>query len=385
MPALGLAQTVLWAGLYYGFPALLPHWRAELGWSAPVLAGAFTLALLVQALAAPFVGRHIDAGHGRAVLLLGAAGGALGLVGLAALTTIWQFYLVWAWLGLAMAGCLYDACFSYVTRAFADEARRIITRITLFAGFAGTVSFPLAHHVAQAFGWRASVLVFAALILAIAVPALVGLPATDVASPRLAKAQHRAAERAAARSRAFWLLVLAFGAIALNHGMLVTHLLPLLASRGLDLGTAVMVAACLGPMQVVGRLALLAVEHRLAMDRVLVVTLLALAAAATSLLLATYWLPLAFAFVLLQGAGIGIVSIARPVLVADRLGRDAFGAVNGRLAACFIGCTAAAPTVAALLSSWYGYDVVLWAAFALVLIAAVTILPAPTTEARKIA
>ncbi len=368
--ALGLAQTLVWAGLYYVFPALLPTWKAELGWSPTVLAGAFTLALVVQALAAPFAGRLIDGGHGRLLLGASAVGGAVGLVLLARIETIWQFYLAWAWLGLTMAGGLYDACFSYVTRTFPGDARRIITRITLFAGFAGTVSFPLAHYTAQAFGWRASLLVFAVLIVAVSLPLIVGLPRSGSAGPPAPRASHRAAERAALRAPAFWLLAAVFAAVALNHGMLVTHLLPLLSSRGLDLETAVLAAACVGPMQVVGRLALMAVERRYAMDQVMAGTLAALLLASTALLLAPFLPALAVLFVLLQGAGIGIVSIARPVLIVDRLGRDAFGAVNGRMAAIFIATTAIAPTAAALLWQVGGYDLVLIACLALAVVAA---------------
>lgn len=370
VPALGIAQTLIWAGLYYVFPALLPTWKAELGWSPAVLAGAFTLALVVQALAAPLAGRLIDAGHGRALMAGGAGGGAAGLVVLSQVEAVWQFYAVWAWLGLMMAGGLYDACFSYVTRTFPDDARRIITRITLFAGFAGTVSFPLAHYCAQAFGWRASLLVFAALIVLVAVPLLLTLPRPGHAAAPPPAEVHRAAREAALRAPAFWLLAAVFAAIALNHGMIVTHLLPLLSSRGLPLELAVLAASCVGPMQVVGRLALMAVERRYAMDQVMAGTVAALFLASAALLLAPWWPALAIVFVILQGAGIGIVSIARPVLIADRLGREAFGVVNGRMASIFIAATALAPTVAALLWQIGGYDVVLVAALALVLMAA---------------
>ena len=57
---LALAQLIVWASLYYSFPALLPDWEADLGWSKTQISGAFTSALLVTALLAPFAGRLID-------------------------------------------------------------------------------------------------------------------------------------------------------------------------------------------------------------------------------------------------------------------------------------------------------------------------------------
>lgn len=374
VPALGISQAVVWAGLYYVFPALLSTWKTQLGWSPAELAGAFSLALIVQALAAPAAGRLVDAGHGRALLASSAVGGALGLVLLAQVESLWQFYAVWAWLGLVMAGGLYDACFAYVTHTFAGDARRIITRITLFAGFAGTVSFPTAYVVTQYAGWRASLFVFAALILLVALPLILSLPRPAANARASLRVEQRQAERAALRQPAFWWLGLLFAAIALNHGMLVTHLLPLLTSRGLGLETAVLAASCLGPMQVAGRLALVAVERRYAMDRVVLGTLAALFLASVALLVAPWAPAIATLFVLLQGAGIGVLSIARPVLIADRLGRDGFGAINGRIASAFIAATAAAPTVAALSWSVGGYDLVLALALALVGGAAVALL-----------
>src|SRR3546814_13706767 len=69
-----------------------------------------------------------------------------------------------------MALCLYEPCFAFLTRTRGGDARRAITRITLIAGLAGTVSFPTANLLAELFGWRAATSGFAAAILLLAVP-----------------------------------------------------------------------------------------------------------------------------------------------------------------------------------------------------------------------
>ena len=69
--ALAVAETVVWAGTLYIFPALLIHWEADLGWSKTTLAGAFTVAVLISAAAAPLAGRLIDAGHGVRLMTIG--------------------------------------------------------------------------------------------------------------------------------------------------------------------------------------------------------------------------------------------------------------------------------------------------------------------------
>ena len=135
-------ETIVWAAYYYSFPALLVIWENDLGWTKAELSGAFTLSLMVSAVMAPVVGRLIDRGLAKEVFAYGAALGALMLVALSAVTTLWQFYLIWFGLGVAMAATLYEACFSVLTRALGDKARRGITTVALVAGFAGTVSFP---------------------------------------------------------------------------------------------------------------------------------------------------------------------------------------------------------------------------------------------------
>ena len=162
---LGIAQTLVWAGMFYVFPALLLRWEAALGWSRAELTGAITVALLLSALASPLAGRLIDAGRGPVMLAGATLLGGLCLIGLSVVTEAWQFYLVWALLGVMMGGSLYDPCFALLTRARGAEAKRSIIQITLMAGFASTISFPAAHALADAYDWRVAVRIFAVVVI----------------------------------------------------------------------------------------------------------------------------------------------------------------------------------------------------------------------------
>jgi sugar phosphate permease len=112
---LALAQTLVWAAMYYSFPALLLAWERDLGWTKAELSGAFTVALVTSAFLAPMVGRIIDRGYGTHIFTGSALLGAVCLVVLSRVTAIWQFYAVWIMLGVAMAGSLYEACFAVLT------------------------------------------------------------------------------------------------------------------------------------------------------------------------------------------------------------------------------------------------------------------------------
>ena len=99
-----IAETIVWAAIYYSFPALLLVWEQDLGWSKTELTGAFTSALIVSALCAPMVGRLIDRGYGRIVFMGSMLVGAALLCALSMVTQIWQFYAIWIAMGVCCTG-----------------------------------------------------------------------------------------------------------------------------------------------------------------------------------------------------------------------------------------------------------------------------------------
>ena len=101
----------------------MAQWEEDLGWAKPVVAGAFTASLLSSALVAPAAGHLIDKGHGRLLMVGGSSAGGAALLLLSFVQHVWQFYAAWVLLGVAMATCLYDPCFSYLLQREAAVAR----------------------------------------------------------------------------------------------------------------------------------------------------------------------------------------------------------------------------------------------------------------------
>ena len=185
------------------------------------------------------------------------------------------------------------------------------------------------------------------------------------------------------RSATFWLLAISFAMIALEHGILLTHLLPLLDERGIQAETAILAASMIGPMQVAGRLAMIAAERHVTILTIAAASYVAMGIAALSLLGAGAIPVLLVAFVLFQGSGYGVTSIVRPVVTAEFLGRKNFGVISGLLALPFIAATAAAPTIAAFVWETGGYDRVIMLAIFAAGVGLVSILLAASLTARK--
>ena len=379
------AQIIMWAAMYYLFPALLLVWERDFGWSKTELSGAFTLALVVSAVLAPVVGRNIDRGYGSRILTGSAILGALLLALLSRVTTLWQFYAVWIALGAAMSGGLYEACFAVLIRVMGARAKQAITLVTLVAGFAGTLAFPGTHALIGLVGWRGTIQACAAAVIFIAMPLIwFGCRAAQRHSEtHAAVAGHKPTESLRIlRSAKFWLLCIAFATIALDHGVLLTHLLPLLDERGIQSQTAVLAASMIGPMQVAGRLTMMAAGQRVPTLGIFIFCYGAMAIAALSLLGSSTAPIFLVSFILFQGAGYGVTSIMRPVITAEFLGRKNFGLIAGCLAVPFLGAAAAAPTTAALVWRAGGYDLVIWFAIGATALGLVSLLAAATLGAR---
>lgn len=364
---LAAGQMIVWAGLFYSFAALLLSWETDLGWSKTELAFGFTIALLVAASASPMAGRIVDAGGGCLLLGGGALFGAVALALLATVESQSMFLVVWALIGLAHAGCLYEPCFAFVTRTMGSSARAAITRITLCAGFASTIAFPLGAWFSATLGWRGAVIIFAAGVAGLGAPLLIAGSSmlqrsgetAHIAPPR---ATNRAAVRAALGRREFWLLAIAFPLIALNHGVLLNHIIPILVDRGLTEAMAVTVASLIGPSQVAGRLVMMQFDHRVSAITLSTVAFTGLSLAAAVLFLAGASPLLAFLFAATQGATYGVTNILKPVITAESLGTTGFGGISGLLAVPNLAGFAVAPFIGAALWQFGGYTTAIAAA-----------------------
>lgn len=358
---LAAGQTIVWAGLFYSFAALLLAWEDNLGWAKTDIALGLTSAVFVWAVLSPVAGHIVDAGKGRLILTAGALVGAGLLALLSGVTSQFAFVATWMAIGVAQAACLYEPCFAIVTRTMGSAARGAITRISLCAGFASTIAFPAGAWLADVLGWRGAVLVYALAVAAVGAPLLfAGASILLRHGTHVSEAGHgtqnRSAVRKAIRRPEFWLLAFSFPMIGLNHGLLLNHIIPILVDRGLTQAIAVTVASCIGPMQVFGRLVMMRVEHRVSAMTMTIVCFIGLTVAALLLIFAGASPILAFAFAGIQGAAYGLTNILKPVVIAETLGRGGFGSISGLLAMPHLATFAIAPFAGAWLWQIGGYD-----------------------------
>src|SRR4029077_7360800 len=168
--ALGTTQTLAWASSYY-LPAILADPIAhDLGVSSNWIFAAFSASLVISAVLGPRVCRQIGLVGGRSVLSISNLTLAAGLVLLGVTHSIPVLIAAWLLLGIGMGYGLYDAAFGALGRIYGDTARGAITGITLIAGFASTVGWPLTALGLEHIGWRETCFAWAAAHILIGLP-----------------------------------------------------------------------------------------------------------------------------------------------------------------------------------------------------------------------
>jgi len=370
---LGLAQTLSWGSSFY-LPAVLAHPMAtDLGLPPPMVYLAFSLALVVSAAVGPAAGRAIDKLGGRPVLLGCNGIFALGLVLLALAQGPWGLFAAWAVMGLAMGAGLYEAAFATLVRLYGQAARNPITGITLIAGFASTVGWPLSAWMLSQHGWRGACLGWAALHLLVGLPlnALlprVAPPTTAAPTPAATAAAPPPVQPAAATSqRALVALLSLFFAVSMFIGTAwATHLPQLLQSVGATLAVAIGVGALVGPAQVAGRVLEFGFLRRV--HPLLSARLSSLAHPLGIAVLLLAGAPAAALFAVLHGAGNGILTIAKGTLPLVLFGAQGYGARQGWLMMPARVAQASAPFVFGLALDRWGRGA-LWLSGALGLVA----------------
>jgi len=349
---LAVAQTLAYASFFYIFAALIVAWQADLGWDRTVLAAGPTLSIVLAALLAPLMGRLVDAGRGPELMAGGAGLGAVALIALALAQSPAGYLMAWGGLGLAQAACLYEVCFAFLVRRLGAAARPAITRVTLVAGFAGTIAFLAGAAMSAGIGWRGAVFVAAGVALVGIVPLFLaagrvirrsGLPVQD------SHAADRGALKRALNRPQFYMLAAIFALVSFNHWMIVNFAVPVFLDLGAGSGLAVLAAATVGPAQVAGRFILYRFEARLGTWVTTFFCLGGMAAGTLALMLAGLGPGLIFVFTVLQGGAIGVMTILRPVLIASVMGPAGYGAIAGAIQVPALLAGALAPLLGALM------------------------------------
>ena len=388
--ALGTTTIISYGTSYYLFGVLVVPLGRDPGWGRGAVSGAYALGVVLAGLLGVPIGRLVDRRGARLPMAIGSAIGGMSLLGLSQIHALWQFYMLWAGgLGLASALTFYPVSFTVVANWFDRRRGAALALLTLLGGLASPIFVPLAGALVPRLGWRETVAILGLVQLGVALPlhALVvrrhpedlGLRPDGTAAEGSARPAPAGGlgVRAALRLRAFWTLTLAFALATLAGSVLLVHTVAYLIGRGYGGATAAAFIGALGLASLPGRLGLNLLSDRVGPRPLLVLSLAAESAGVVLLLHAASegWL---LAYVAVYGVANGAVSPLRAAVMADHVGRGAYGAITALQGVPIALAAGAGPLAAGwLYDRTGGYAPAFWLAAGAFLLAALCVAATP--------
>ena len=358
---LGLTQVVGYGTLYYSFGILAGDIAADLGWPVSRVFGAFSLTLLAAGFAAPLAGRLVDRHGAATVMTAGSVAAAGAMAALALLPGPAGFIVGLLLVQMATTFVTYDAAFACLVQNTGLAAGRRIVHLTLIAGFASTIFWPLTSWLHGLVEWRTIVLAYAAVNLLVCAPVHHRLRRMrpqvepqaagtgDGHAAGAAKAAYAPVPLPEARQRrAMVLVAIAFALGGFVLSAILAQMVPLLSALRLG-DAAVAVAMLFGPAQVLVRFVNMQLGQA---NHPIVPTLISsalLPIAVTVLAFGGSNLLAACVFAVVLGAGSGLKSIVQGTLPLALFGRRAYGERLGRIASVRLVMASVAPFVLALM------------------------------------
>ena len=325
---LGVLTICAYGSWYYAFGVLLDPIRLDTQWPESTLATSFSAGTIMIGLSALFGGRMLDRLGHRPVFVLGGVIGTAGLITASTASHVATFFVGSA-IGLAAFGSLgfYHVTMTTAVRLNPREPARAIAVLTIWGALATAIFLPGAAWLEAEFGWRSATRIMAGLTGAAFLLAAALLPST---TPTESTSQPSVGEilksTVAERAPRLFTLAVGFGGLAMST-MLVFQV-PVMTAAGLGTATAASMAGLRGFCQLGGRVPLTPIVNWLGRDRALVLAFSAMTIGGVLLVLSST-VPVAVAFAIVAGFGIGAFSPLQGMKGEQLFPRDRLGATMG--------------------------------------------------------
>lgn len=338
---------------FYTFGLFIGPIGEDLGWSTMMITGVFTVRSLTSALLGPVIGHIADRGSGARWLMSGgvlAAGGSVLLV--SRMQSPWEFYLYYGVIGaLGMIGFGGLVSHTIIAKWFVRMRGRAMGIASMGVSISGLIFIPLNHYLISNFGWRQTLVACGVIILGLAFiptflfirrsPEDLGLlpdgldpDGTDESGePALSPLDENDLEESwtlgeALRTRALWLMLIAFNATGLAFSGVMIHYYPYMQAKGIDADMAAASMTLYAFFCAVVKIPWGLLAERISV-RYCIMSVYFGCAIGLAILIYSASTSLIFVFAAVYGISIGGIMVVREVLFADYYGRRFIGTIRG--------------------------------------------------------
>jgi MFS family permease len=257
------------AGVRSSFGVFVQPLQHEFGWDRSAISVTAVLSMLLYGALGPLAGRLADRYGPRWVLVVSVCLAGMGAIASSTMSRLWQFHLYYGVITSIGAGGAAMVTAAAMTSRWFAERRALVMGLAGAGVSAGQLAIlPLAAHLEMTHGWRWSFAGMGLLVLIVVLPVVTFFLRDDPAEKGLAPYGARTDSepggpapdswemtplRAAARTRAFWLLVGSFFVCGYTStGLIGVHLIPHAVDHGFPKMAASGAMGLMGAMNVVG-------------------------------------------------------------------------------------------------------------------------------------
>lgn len=259
---LGFTQIAGYGSIYYSFSILADDVAQEFGQTASWFFFVLSVAFIAGGLIMPFAGRLFDRFGSARLMAAGSLLCGVFLLFTASTHHPWSFTLGMCLIQIFSGFVLYDSAFTTIVQSGIGGSQNMIMFLTLLAGFASSLFWPLTSLLDNLIGWRWTFVAYAALNLGVCFPLHYWL-SRRFARPVVVHVPHavpKIDEQAAslkpldpATSRRLMIMVTAGFAISgVTLSAVLSQMVPMLQALGLG-GMSLVVSTLFGPAQVAMR------------------------------------------------------------------------------------------------------------------------------------
>lgn len=268
------------AGAMFSLPVFLRPMSLETGWSVTGISTAMTIGFLAMAAASMVWGNLSDRFGPRPVVMTGSAVLAASLALASRATSLIEFQLEFGILVGAATAAVFAPMMACVTGWFDTQRALAVSLVSAGMGLAPLTMAPLAAWLVTTTDWRGAMLIIAAIVAALMIPAalLVRRPPALSAAHYEAVADGADGEmtvREAVRSPQFVTLMLANFFCCATHSGPIFHTVSYAVTCGIPMIAAVSIYSVEGLSGMFGRIGFGLAGDRFGAQRVLVLGLLA--------------------------------------------------------------------------------------------------------------
>ena len=235
----GFLAFTISAGLMHAYSVFLLAFIAEFRWTRAESSIAYSVGQVVGGVSSPLVGGMVDRLGARRMVLLGGCLLALGLLGSAFVTSLWQVVLLYGVVMTLGANCISMVVFApLISRLFVARRGMAMSMLQSANGFGRAISAPIAQLMVSEVGWRSAYLLQAGVMATLVLP-LAALfrgaeqtPIGNATNDSLPARDWSVAE--AIRTRHFWLLFIVYGLTSIGSFLVSLHQLAFAVDCGFD-------------------------------------------------------------------------------------------------------------------------------------------------------